>query len=265
MNGTRKVVFAFVLTAAAIVAVAAPEEPARRVTDAEVVAARASKPVEDASAVRNRLGAGFMSAWVSEGKVPGKEIFFDDFREGSFEKNWVDDYAQKGMIKVRDDGRGGQCLWIPPRSNDFNCVGLKTDRLVPVDSTHPTAVLWETHQAKGNTPFILLKFFDENRKDIRGEYQFRSNVDPTQPTIFQRNAHLVTTKMPAKTRYLRVIFHHCPKQSDEFPGEIANVRVVDLLEPVEEALRAEEPVRAERAKAGKDEVLVYCDDNLTAS
>ena len=169
------------------------------------------------------------------------------------------------MITVRDDGRGGKCLWIPPRSNDFNCVEIKIDRLVPVDPTHPTAVLWETRQAKGNTPFILVKFFDENKKDIRGEYQFRSNVDPTQPTIFQRNAHLVTPKMPAKTRYLRVTFHHSPKQSDEFPGEIANVRVVDLSGPVDEALRAEEPVRAERAKAGARDVLVYCDDNLTAS
>ena len=254
------------LAVLAVAAAAAPDdELVRHVTPEEVAAAKASTPVEDATAVRNRLGAGLMATWVSEGRVPGRELFHDDFADGTFEKNWIDDYAQKGMIKVRPDGRGGQCLWIPPRSNDFNCVGFKLDRLVPVDPTHPTALLWETRQPAGNTPFVLVRFFDENRRDIRGEYQFRANVDPTQPTIFQRNAHLVTTKMPAKTRYLRVIFHHCPIQSDEFPGEIANVRVVDLSGPVNEMLKAEEPVRDERAKAGARDVLVYCDDNLTAS
>ena len=266
MDRFGKLVLIACVTAAAAVSLRADSaERVKRVTDAEVKAALASRPAMDESGVRTRIGNEQLGTWVSRGEIPGRVVFEDDFADGSFEKNWIDDYAQKGMIKVRPDGRGGQCLWIPPRSNDFNCVGLKLDRLVPVDPTHPTAVLWEARQSEGNTPFILLKFFDENRKDIRGEYQFRSNVDPTQPTIFQRNAHLVTTRMPAKTRYLRIIFHHCPKQSDEFPGEIANVRVVDLNDIVVRTLAAQKPVSDERAAAKPGEVLVYCADNLCSS
>lgn len=71
--------------------------------------------------------------------------------------------------------------------------------------------------------------------------------------------------MPSKTKFLRLSFHHCPKASDEFPGEIANVRVVDLSDEVAAERARFEPVRMERAAAAADAVLVYSDDNLTAS
>ena len=244
---------------------AAPAEVVRRVSASEIEAALASKPVEDASAVRNRLGSSFMSAWVSEGKVLGKVLFHDDFSRESFSNIWVDAYAGKGMIRIHDDGRGGRCIFLPPRPKDYNCIAIKPECLVPVDPSRPTAVLWEARQPKGNAPYIEVHFFDENRKNIRGEYQIRSAVDPTQPTIFQRNAELVTLKMPLKTRFLQIIFHHSPQETDQYPGEIDNVRVVDFSDLVDKALLSEEPVKAERAKAGEKDVLVYCDDNLCSS
>ena len=239
---------------------------AQRVTDEEVAKAFASKPTADDSGVRNRLGSNLMSAWVSDGKVPGKVLFEDMFADGSFEKNWIDSYAQKGMITVGDDGRGGMCLVIPPRFKDFNCIELKKDAYIPVELARPTAILWETRAPQGgNTPMIRIDFYDGNKKIVCGEYQFRTNVDPTQPTLFQRNAHLVTAKMPSQTKFLRMTFHHCPKESDEFPGEIANVRVVDLGDDVAKLLEAEVPVREERAAASEKIVLVYTADNLTSS
>ena len=232
--------------------------------EAEVARAQASVPKVDARGVVNRLGEVAMGPWVSDGKVPGRVLFADDFASGSFTNHWIDGYAQKGMIRVRDDGRGGKCLFIPPRMDDFNCVSLTAESYVPVDPTHPVAVLWEARQSDGgNTPMLRVDFYDENRKTVRGEYQFRSSVDPTQPTLFQRNAHLPSGKWPLTTRYLRLQFHVCPKQTDEFPGEIARVRVVDLSDEVNAALRSEEPVKAERAAAAPQDVLAYVDDNLT--
>jgi hypothetical protein len=236
-----------------------------RVAEAEVSRALSSKPKNDSVVFRNRLGERLMAEWVSDGKIPGAVLFHDDFASGSFLRNWIDDYAQKGMIKVVADNRGGKCLFIPSRSNDFNCVGLRMDRLVAVDPSRPTAVLWEARQPRSHTPYVKFHFYDADRKDIGGEYQFRSNVDPTQPTLFCRNAHLVSAKMPAKTRYMRIVFLHCPKQTDEAPGEIAEVRVVDLSSEVGKMMMATDAVVGERKTAGDTDVLVYCDDNLTRS
>lgn len=239
---------------------------ARSVTEEEVAAARASCPKSDDRAVANRIGADRMGRWVTDGQVPGKVIFADDFADGTFTANWVDRYARKGDIRVVDDGRGGKCLLIQPREKDFNCLELKADRYIPVDPSHPIAVLWETRASQGgNTPMLRIDYYDENRKSVRGEYQFRTNVDPTQPTLFLRNAHLVSLKMPVRTKFLRLTFHHCPKATDEFPGEISNVRVVDLTDEVVAELAQQEPVRAERRQASASQVLVYAADNLTAS
>lgn len=236
-----------------------------QVSKTEVSRALNSKPRSDSVVIRNRLGERLMATWVSDGMIPGTVLFHDDFALGSFQQNWVDDYAQKGMIKVVADNRGGKCLFIPSRSNDFNCVGLRMDRLVSVNPLHPIAILWEARQPRSHTPYVQVRFFDADKKDIGGEYQFRSNVDPTQPTLFCRNAHLVSANMPAKTRYLRIIFLHCPKQTDETPGEIAQVRVVDLSPGVERMMRASDAVVGERRLASDTDVLVYCDDNLTRS
>ena len=231
---------------------------------AAVEKARVSRPKTDMRGVINRLGAEAMGAWVSDGKVPGRILFEDDFSGDSFGRVWLDSHGDKGVIRVTDDGRGGKCLLIPPLTNAYSCVDIAPDHLIPVDVTHPVAVLWESRTLWGGSPVqIRIDFYDENKKTVRGEYQFRSSVDPTQPTLFQRNAHLPSARWPAKTKYMRIDFHHWPIASDEQPGEIANVRVVDLVDEVNAALRAEEPVKAERAAAAPQAVLAYVDDNLT--
>ncbi|MDD4018964.1 MAG: hypothetical protein PHV28_13600, partial [Kiritimatiellae bacterium] len=149
---------------------------------------------------------------------------------------------------------------------DFDCLTIKKERYVPVDPAHPVAVLWETRASRGgNTVMCRIDFYGENRETVRGEYQFRSSVDPTQPTLFQRNAHLASARMPAKTKFLRLSFHHCPKESDEFPGEVANVRVVDLVGEVGAVLAKQKDTLAARAAAGEEDVLAYVSDNLTDS
>jgi hypothetical protein len=49
----------------------------------------------------------------------------------------------------------------------------------------------------------------------RGEYQFRTTVDPTQPTLFQRNAHLASARMPAPD-FLLLAFYFLPIHLEPF-------------------------------------------------
>lgn len=153
---------------------------ARVVSAGELAAARASRPVADDRAVASRIGAAHMGRWVTDGQIPGKILFADDFSAGSFTANWEDDYSRKGDIRVVDDGRGGKCVEIAPRDGDFNCLTIRKERYIPVDPSRPTAVLWETRASRGgNTPMLRIDYYDENKVTVRGEYQFRANVDLT--------------------------------------------------------------------------------------
>ncbi|MBR3820058.1 MAG: hypothetical protein IKJ37_00405, partial [Kiritimatiellae bacterium] len=95
-------------------------------------------------------------------------------------------------------------------------------------------------------------------------YQSRSTLDPTQPHLFQRNVRILNLHMPSEARYVRPYFFLSRKSVDKQPGEIADVRVVDYGAEVEKVEKARRVIADERIKS-KEDVLVYCDDNLVSS
>ena len=252
----RDVLGHVLFAATALAAAAGVSAPA---TEAEISAARASRPPADDTFVVNDIARRTMGVWVSRGQVPGNVLFEETFAdEASVRRRWT---FGKGTA-FADDGRGGHCVTVTPDRKGYVNFTLKSEALIPVDGTHPVAVLWETRAPKGGSPvFARFDFYDKDRKPLRA-HQIRSAIDPTELNIFHRNAHCVTMEMPRQAAFLRLMFHHSP--SNDQVGEIAHVRVVDLVSSVDKALSGRAAVRAERA-AARGRVLAYVADNLTSN
>ena len=240
-------------------ALAAGADFAGPATEAEVAAARASRPPADDTFVVNDIARRTLGVWVARGQVPGKLLFEEGFAdEASVRRRWT---FGKGTA-FADDGRGGHCVTVTPDAKGFVNFTMRNDALIPVDGTHPVAVLWETRAPKGGAPvYVRFDFYDKDRKFLRA-HQVRSAIDPTELNVFHRNARCVTMEMPRSAAYLRLMFHHSP--GDREVGEVAHVRVVDLVSCVDGALAGRTAVRAERAAAG-GRVLAYVADNLTSN
>ena len=234
--------------------------PATPVDEATVAAARASVPKTDDAAVRARIAAGLVGTWVSDGRIPGKVIFGE-----TFERGWGP-FTRRGVgSRIREDGRGGHSveLSVTP-TNAYVSVCTEWGKAVRIDPKRLMAVLWEARTEHGGVaPLFVIDYCDAKGKRIRNP-NCPSSVLADQPTMFHRNAWSLGDQVPAEARSAHLQF--CVgKHALGCPCEFANVRLVDLTDAVDAALASERAVRAARASAPADAVLVYADDNLTAT
>ena len=231
------------------------------VTSVTVDGAKRSDPSGDENASQGRVAGKVLGVWEQTGKIPGKVLLEETFADMSWKKSWL----VKGKTEWIDDGRGGKCHRIHPVKGMNSIVELRHEKRIPIDMRHPIGVLFEVRTPERHKPpFCRIDFFDKDGKQ-RGCYQFRSVTDVTQPQIFQRNGHLVKN-IPDGTVSMTVMFpvgSLNPKRIEK-PGDLANVRIVDLADDVADYL-ARSVARRERDMAAEDAVLVYSDDNLTAS
>lgn len=239
---------------------------ARKVSSEEVAAALESSPVEDRAAESIRIGTMCAGAWIARGEVSGKTVFHEDFSDrNGVEARWDNGNRGKPAAEVVEDGRGGSCVELSPVDSTWSSFVLKDGFLVPVSPDRPYALLWEVRARNGgNAIWIRIDFFDKDGKMLNASYQSRSTLDPTQPHLFQRNVRILNLHMPSEARYVRPYFFLSRKSVDKQPGEIADVRVVDYGAEVEKVEKARRVIADERIKSRED-VLVYCDDNLVSS
>lgn len=239
---------------------------ARKVSSEEVAAALESSPVEDRAAESIRIGTMCAGAWIARGEVSGKTVFHEDFSDrNGVEARWDNGNRGKPTAEVVEDGRGGSCVELSPVDSTWSSFVLKDGFLVPVSPDRPYALLWEVRARNGgNAIWIRIDFFDKDGKMLNASYQSRSTLDPTQPHLFQRNVRILNLHMPSEARYVRPYFFLSRKSVDKQSGEIADVRVVDYGAEVEKVEKARRVIADERIKSRED-VLVYCDDNLVSS
>ena len=239
---------------------------AQKVSLEEVMVALESSPVEDSAAESIRIGTMCAGVWIARGEVSGKTVFHEDFSDADgVAFRWDDGNRGKPVAKVIGDGRGGSCVEISPVDSTWSSFVLKNGFLVPVSPDRPYALLWEARAKNGgNAIWARIDFFDKDRKMLNASHQSRSTLDPTQPHLFQRNARILNLHMPAEARYVRPYFFLSRKAVDKQPGEIAGVRVVDYSAEAEKVEKARRVIVDERIKS-KEDVLVYCDDNLVTS
>ena len=231
------------------------------VSEARVNEALKSDPSLDSKGALKRVAERVMSSWEKLGKVPGKVLMEQTFADASWRKDWV----PKGKVEWIDDGRGSKCVRIHPVKGYNALVEMRKGFTVPADFTHPIAVLFEVRTPERyKPPFCRIDFFDKDGKQ-KGCYQFRSVTDVTQPLLFQRNGYLVRD-IPEGAVSMTVMFPVGSLREGriEKPGDLANVRIVDLADDVAKAL-AGSTAAQERAQAKPGEVLVWSDDNLTAT
>lgn len=233
------------------------------VSPARVAEALASDPSLDAKGSRKRIAERILSAWEKVGKVPGRTLLEQTFADASWKRDWT----VKGNAEWIDDGRGGKCLRIHPVAGYNSVVEMRKGLTVKADFAHPVAVLFEVRTPERHKPpFCRVDFFDAAGRQ-KGCYQFRSVTDVTQPQLFQRNGHLVRD-IPEGAVSMTVMFPVGTLDGTgkrvEKPGDLANVRIVDLSAEVEEAIVGTTAAR-ERAQAKPGEVLVWSDDSLTAT
>jgi hypothetical protein len=233
------------------------------VSDARVLQALASDPAAGIKGAEIRTANNILSQWEKMGKVPGKVLLAETFADDTWKKNWV----VKGKTEWIDDGRGGKCMRIIPVPRDNSIIELKASARVPINTSHPVGVIFEVRTPERyKPPFCRIDFFDKDGKQ-RGCYQYRSVTDVTQPQLFQRNGHLVQN-IPAGTVSMTVMFPVASLDETgkriEKPGDLANVRIVDLADAVAEYM-AKGVAQRERNAAAEGAVLVYSDDSLTAS
>ena len=239
---------------------------ARKVSSEEVAAALESSPVEDRAAESIRIGTMCAGAWIARGEVSGKTVFHEDFSDrNGVAARWDNGNRGKPAAEVVEDGRGGSCVELSPVDSTWSSFVLKDGFLVPVSPDRPYALLWEVRARNGgNAIWIRIDFFDKDGKMLNASYQSRSTLDPTQPHLFQRNVRILNLHMPSEARYVRPYFFLSRKSVDKQSGEIADVRVVDYGAEVEKVEKARRVIADERIKSRED-VLVYCDDNLVSS
>jgi hypothetical protein len=243
------------------------------VTQAEVAAAHASFPVADSTEIVRRLAKQVAAVWEVQGKVPGRVVLEETFSSEAFADRWARKIAGEGNLAA--DGHGGMCIVFHPHRGKYSGIALRKSAFVPIDPEKPYAVLYDVRMPEGGfTPLVRLDFFDADKNDLRAPHQVKSEVDATQPTIFHHNATLVPASRPAAARFLQIQFFLSPGMDKPGratpsgwakPGMLDNIRVVDLSDPVAARLSECDPVRAERSAAALDDVLVYCDDNVSAS
>jgi len=231
------------------------------VSDARIEKALKSDPSLDSKGALKRVAERVMSSWEKLGKVPGKVLMEESFATDAWKKNWV----PKGKVEWIDDGRGSKCVRIHPVKGWNSLVEMRQGWTIPADFSHPIAVLFEVRTPERHKPpYCRIDFFGADGKQ-KGCYQFRSVTDVTQPQLFQRNGYLVRD-IPEGAISMTVMFPvgTLNEKRIEKPGDLANVRIVDLADDVAKAVAGSTAVR-ERAQAKPGEVLVWSDDNVTAT
>lgn len=235
---------------------------AKPVLPQEVSAALNSRPEADDRVAISRIVSQETTIWDAQGVICGDVVFEETFESGLNFERWKLSSSQG--VEISDDGHGGKCAKVSPLSGVFNGLSLASNAYVRIDPTHQYALLIDVRTPERGYPlFVRLDYFDANLADLNCPCQFQGSVDATQPTIFHHNSYVISPGCPVAARYVKISIFLSPNY--DRPGMVDNIRVADLTMAVKSHLSRRESVLASRAAAGKQDVLVYCAGDLSAS
>lgn len=165
-----------------------------------------------------------MKNYFQKGEINGTVLFHENFDAANLD-NWNVHY----QCELTNGNKGsGKALKVTSYTKDYSELLQKNK--IPVDPTHPIAILWRTRILKGVNPiYMRLDFFDAKGKLLTCK-QWRSIVDPTQLQLWTRNARLASTLFSPETRYISVRFPY--GLTDNSTSVIDDVYIVDYEDPI---------------------------------
>lgn len=235
------------------------------VDESEVEAALNTCPprVED-SVLIDRVGSEGIGHWISSGRVVGETVFADEFKKGIDASRWQ--ATVDGTVTARENVEGTRCVeFTPPEASGWAFLRLHDGGWLPFDADRPCAVLWEALSPDNGLLMLRVDFKDAEGRDLKPSFQVASTLNPTQPTIFQRNAVLVNPKAPKGAAQMRIYFHVGSRANGGKTAYLAGVRTVDFSRRLRKYLELARVDEDRRKAAESNEVLVYCADNVTGS
>jgi hypothetical protein len=237
----------------------------KTVSEAEVSAAVSSLPPGyERGGFIDRVGKESVGYWISAARTVGKVLFADGFEDGIDFTRWDGEFGDS--LKAHRSFEGRLCVeLVPPQEKGWAILRLADGAWVDFDASQPCAVLWEALSPEGGAPMLRIDYRDAEGNALKPSFQVSSSLNPTQPTIFQRNAALVNSRAPKGAAKFRIYFHVASRASGAKSAYIANVKVVDYSRRLEEASAGESAALKSRSGAGKDEVLVYAAEGVCAS
>ena len=158
------------------------------------------------------------------------------------ENDWRKRWRCEGTIAAVEDGRGSKCVAVGVKEKLFTSITLQKEYRITVTPQVPVLVKWDARTPEGGAPvFIRVDWFKSDGTRISAT-QYRSVVEPTQPTMFMTNERRL--EPPEQAAFLGLMFHHAP--SDTKVGYVGNLKVYDLSQEIAAREERRKIIREER-------------------